>query len=133
MKRSSLAVQSVKSIELDSRSDLVLTKATIKAAELLGVKNVDLAKVIGISESQVSRICNGEKTIAYGSKTAELALIFIRIFRSLDALVGNNDQNRLKWMDSFNRGINGVPIHSIQNVEGLIKVVNYLDGMRAKV
>lgn len=128
-----MVAKQVKSLEIKGRSDLVLTKATVKAAELLGVKNVELAKILGISDSQVSRICNGEKTIAYGSKASELALIFVRIYRSLDALVGNNDKNRLMWMESFNRAINDVPSKAIQNVEGLIKVINYLDGMRAKI
>ena len=95
----------------------------------MGIKNVELAKVLGISDSQVSRIFNGEKNISCGSKASELALILVRIYRSLDALVGNNDKNRLMWMESFNKAINDVPHKAILNVEGLIKVVNYLECM----
>lgn len=133
MERLPIIAKQTKTLEVKGRSDAVLTKATVRAAELLGIKNTELAKILGISESQVSRICNGEKVISYGSKSSELALIFIRIYRSLDAMVGNNDKNRLMWMESFNRAINDIPSSAIQNVEGLIKVVNYLDGMRAKI
>ena len=109
------------------KSNLVLTNATLKAADLLGIKEVELAKVLCISDSQVSRISNGEKVISYGSKAAELALILVRIYRSLDTLVGNNDKNRLMWMESFNRAINDVPNKAIQNIAGLKKVANYLE------
>lgn len=114
----------------NSKSDLVLTNATVKAADLLGIKNIELAKVLGISDSQVSRISNGEKIIFYGSKASELALILLRIYRSLDTLVGNNDKNRLMWMGSFNREINDVPSKAIQNVVGLTRVDNYLENMK---
>lgn len=124
-----MSVNTLNLLVANPKSDLALTNATVKAADLLGIKNVELAKVLGISDSQVSRISNGEKIISYGSKASELALILVRIYRSLDALVGNNDKNRLMWMESFNRAINDVPNKAIQNVEGLIKVVNYLDDM----
>ena len=109
----------------------VLTKATLRAADLLGLNNATLARVIGLSESQVSRLAHGHRELQVGTKEAELAALLIRIYRSLDALVGNDAEQREAWMASFHRGFNQPPREAIQSVEGLVRVVAYLDGARA--
>lgn len=68
--------------------DKVLGKATVRAAEGLGLSGKALAEVIGLSEPTVSRIKKAETGIAPESKSGELALLLVRTFRSLDALVG---------------------------------------------
>jgi hypothetical protein len=57
--------------------------------------------------------------------------LLVRVYRSLDAMVGNSDQHRKLWMSSFNRAFNEVPKDAIQKVDGLVRVVSYLDGARA--
>lgn len=109
----------------------VLTKATLRSADLLGLNQAVLARVVGLSVSQVSRIASGEKQLDVRSKPAELAALLIRVYRSLDALVGNDDHQRRLWMTSFNRQFNATPKEAIQKVEGLVRVVSYLDGARA--
>ncbi|MFD0669575.1 MbcA/ParS/Xre antitoxin family protein [Ramlibacter sp. MAHUQ-53] len=109
----------------------VLTKATLRAAGLLGLNNATLARVIGLSESQVSRLAHGHRELQVGTKEAELAALLIRVYRSLDALVGNDAQQREAWMDSFNHAFNQAPREAVQTVEGLARVVAYLDGARA--
>jgi transcriptional regulator with XRE-family HTH domain len=111
----------------------VLTKATLRAADFLGLNNAALARVVGLSESQVSRIARGEKALEVGTKAAELAMLLVRVYRSLDALVGNDDGHRKAWMTSFNRAFNETPREAIQKVDGLVRVVSYLDGARALV
>ena len=109
----------------------VLTKATLRAADLLGLNNALLARVVGLSASQISRMAKGEKAIEVGTKPAELAALLVRVYRSLDALVGNDDGQRRAWMGSFNRAFNEAPRDAIQRVDGLVRVVSYLDGARA--
>jgi hypothetical protein len=109
----------------------VLTKAAIRAAGLLGLSNVALARVIGLSEASVSRMAAGTFTLQIGSKPAELATLLIRLYRSLDALVGNDETNRLIWMRSFNRAFGKAPREAIETVAGLSFAVLYLDGARA--
>ncbi len=110
---------------------LVLGKATARAAQLLGLSGAALARVIGVSEPTVSRILRGERGLAPQSKEGELALLLVRLLRSLDALVGNDDQRRVAWMASPNRALGGVPRDLVQSVEGLVATLGYLDGMRA--
>ncbi len=89
----------------------VLTKATLRAASQLGLTNKLLATVIGVSEATVSRMRNGDYTLQPGHKSFELAVLFVRLYRSLDA----------------------EPIALIQTVPGLMNVIQYLDARRAVV
>lgn len=111
--------------------DVVLTKATLRAAEMLGITSTSLAKIIGVSDATVSRYKRQQTFIESASKQAQLALLLIRVFRSLDPLVGSDGEQRKDWMRSRNRALNGVPAELIANPEGLARTVAYLDGMRA--
>lgn len=115
------------------RSDhgIVLAKATTRASQFLGINGVTLAKTLGLSEPTVSRILKAEKSIEPTSKEGELALLLVRLYRSLDALVGTDDRKRQLWMTGFNKGLGGVPLQLIQRVDGLVATLSYLDAMRA--
>jgi transcriptional regulator with XRE-family HTH domain len=108
-----------------------LAKATARAAALLGLNGSALAAVIGASEATVSRIVRGERGLDPASKSGELAILLVRLYRSLDALVGNDEAQRLAWMRSENAALGGVPAEGIRSVAGLAAAVAYLDGMRA--
>ena len=110
----------------------VLTKAVSSAARLLGLRNRELALVIGASEASVSRLASG-RLIEPLSKEGELALLFLRLFRSLDALVGGDDQQARAWLQAENTHLGGVPAARIRQVEGLVDVVQYLDSMRGRL
>lgn len=110
---------------------LVLAKAAGRATGLLGLSGAALARVIGMSEPTVSRVLRGERPIDPASKEGELAALLVRVYRSLDALVGNDAARRVAWMTSFNRDLGGVPRELIQTAQGLVATLSYLDGMRA--
>lgn len=111
----------------------VLVKATLRASALLGLTGASLGKIIGLSEASVSRLTKGKRPLQPETKEGELAALLVRAFRSLDALVGNDEKRRLEWLNSYNHGVNGTPKELIQSAQGLVRVVTYLDGMRAVV
>lgn len=118
-----------------SRSDqaaAVLTRATLRAAELLGVNQKELGAILGTSGSGISRLSNGQRKIEATSKEGELAILFVRIFRSLDALVGGDVPAARSWLRSENHHLQGVPLESMKQVRGLVDVAGYLDAMRGK-
>ncbi|MGQ0686933.1 MbcA/ParS/Xre antitoxin family protein [Bradyrhizobium sp.] len=115
-----------------SREGAVLTKATIRASEKLGVSQKALGNIIGLSEPVVSRMKNGEYVLARG-KPFELAALFVRLYRSLDAIVGGDEPAARKWMKNRNLALNGAPIDLVQKVYGLTHVVQYLDSRRAVI
>jgi hypothetical protein len=110
----------------------VLARAVLAAAARLGVRNNRLAEVIGTSEATVSRLSTG-RGLAPDRKQGELGLMFLRLFRSLDALVGGNDAQARAWLHAENVHLNGAPVDRIRSVEGLVDVVQYLDGMRGRL
>ena len=110
---------------------MVLGKATIRAAQELHLSSAALARVIGLSEPTISRIAGGARGIAPESKEGQLALLVVRLFRSLDPLVGSDAQKRHDWLRSHNKALNGTPAALIENPTGLVNALAYLDGMRA--
>src|SRR5215471_2848998 len=91
----------------------VLAQAVLAAAEQLGLRNRHLAAVIGSSEASVSRLQHG-RGLDPESKEGELALLFLRVYRSLDALVGGDDDKAKSWLHAENDHIGGVPADRIQ-------------------
>lgn len=110
---------------------MVLGKATIRAAQALQLSNAALARVIGFSEPTLSRIAGGTRGIDPQSKEGQLALLVVRLFRSLDPLVGSDAQKRSDWLRSHNKALNGVPQDLIETPQGLVTALAYLDGLRA--
>jgi hypothetical protein len=111
---------------------LVLAKAVLSAADRLGLRQGHLAAVLGSSEASVSRL-QGGRELNPASKEGELALMFLRLFRSLDSIMGGADDKSRLWMHAHNAHLAGVPAERIQRVEGLVDVVQYLDAMRGRL
>ncbi|MDX1388659.1 MAG: antitoxin Xre-like helix-turn-helix domain-containing protein [Acidobacteriota bacterium] len=114
-----------------ARSSGVLTRAVVRAAETLGIAQKTLAALLGVSEATVSRLARG-RTIDPRSKEGELAVLFVRLFRSLDALVGGDVDKSRAWMHADNRHLGGAPVELIPTVRGLLHVTEYLDALRGK-
>jgi hypothetical protein len=110
----------------------VVAKAVLSAAERLGLTNRHLASVIGSSEASISRMQRG-RGVDPASKEGELALMLLRLYRSLDTLIGGDDTKSRAWLHSMNDHVGGVPADRIRTVEGLVDVVQYLDAMRGRL
>jgi hypothetical protein len=109
----------------------VLTKAVQRASAFLGLNQRDLAAVLGSSEASISRL-GKQRTLDPESKEGELALLFLRLFRSLDALVGGSTEQARAWFAADNLHLGGVPKRLVRSVEGLVRTVQYLDAMRGR-
>jgi hypothetical protein len=68
-----------------------------------------------------------------GDKSFDLALLFVRLFRSLDAIAGGDEETARAWLRSDNAVLGGVPVALIESIPGLMNVVGYLDARRALV
>jgi|SRR5262249_13325617 len=111
----------------------ILTKAVLRAANRLAIKNTVLAKILGLSGPTVSRMRNGKYRLERGQKAFELAVLLIRLYRSLDGVVGGDDKVAADWLNNKNTALDGVPLELIQSVSGLANVIHYLDARRAVV
>lgn len=106
----------------------VLSQALISAGKELGLTQVALAGVIGRDRTAIARA-----GIDPASKAGELALLLIRAYRSLFVLVGGDAGLMRHWMHTENSHTGGVPAEQVRSVQGLLRVVEYLDAIRAKV
>ena len=115
----------------EERKAVVVAKAALRAAAQLKIPNRVLAQIIGVSEASVSRAAQG--AFRLDGKPFELALLFIRLFRSLDAIVGGDAAAAAKWLRSDNLALGAKPLDLIQRIPGLTDVLAYLDARRALV
>ena len=111
--------------------DMVLAKAVLAAREQLGMTQQELADIVGVDRSAVSRWKGAGLRV--NSKTGELALLLVRIYRALFALFGGNLGDMRHFLRTENRHLGGVPLQLMEQVQGLVQVVEYLDAIRGKV
>ncbi len=111
----------------------VLTGAVVRASALLEITQSSLAQILGLSPSTVSRMANGTYNLDAQKKEWELGALFVRLFRSLDALIGSNDTAARAWLYGQNHALAGRPIDLIRSTEGLVRVVQYLDSARGRI
>ena len=110
----------------------VLGKAVIRAADRLQISHALLARVLGLSPPTITRLYQGTYELKDGSKEWDFSLLFVRLYRSLDSIV-SDDQMAYQWLNSENRGLHAKPITLIQTTEGLVRAVQYLDSSRGIV
>lgn len=118
---------------IDHDQEQVLTKAVLNLAQNYELNGKQLAAIIGLSEASISRLHQGKSLLNPHSKEGEMALLLIRLYRGLNALVGNNHSKARLWLNAPNHYFRQKPVEMLHSVTGLVEVVNYLDAMRGKL
>ena len=106
----------------------VLSRALVQAGKELGLTQADLGAIVGRDRTALSR-----GAIEPGTKSGELALLLIRVYRALYVLVGGEPRQLKHWMHTHNLHVGGVPAELVRTVPGLRRVVEYLDAIRGRV
>ena len=112
-------------------TEAVLSKAVLRAADRLDLSSTALAKILGTSGPTITRMRQGSYRLEQNEKAFELAALFVRVYRSLDAIVGGDDKVAAEWLQADNIALGGKPANLIQKVTGLFDVLQYLDSRRA--
>ena len=118
------------SIDVQERAR-VMTMAVVRAAERLGLSGKDMALILGVSEPTISRMRKDEFRLTEGTKPFELGTLFVRLFRSLDAITGGDISVANAWLRNENRALGGRPLDQIKTIAGLTHGLAYLDSRRA--
>jgi uncharacterized protein (DUF2384 family) len=113
--------------ELPTKSDAQLVaQACGRAAQALGLSREELSAVVGKHRTTIDRTGLDPKT-----KEGELALLLLRVYRSLHALYGGDPVLMRHWMEQPNHHLSEQPPRSLlARIEGLNRVANYLDALR---
>ena len=111
----------------------VLSLAVVRAASLLGLKQREAARVLGLSPATLSRLAAGRYELEPASKAWELAVQLVRLYRGLDAIMAGDEKALVAWMGNENTDLRGTPRELITDAAGLVHTVDYVDGFRARV
>lgn len=111
----------------------VLTQAVTNAAELMGLNKATLAKILGISAASAGRLYSGQYRLNPNSKEWDMALLLVRLFRSLDAIMAGDENALRSWLISPNLGLHAKPIELMNDAAGLVHTVDYVDSYRARI
>lgn len=110
-----------------------LSSAISRIAEFWGLSNAKLGAILGLSAPTISRMKRGETTLDPASKSFEAGQFLVRLFRSLDAMLGSDDGAAKRWLETPNLDLDAKPIDEIETMRGLIAVCDYVDFYRARV
>jgi hypothetical protein len=116
-----------------SDASRILTGAVANVAELWGFSNAKLGAILGVSPATASRLRSGQTQLDPGSKSFEAGQFLVRLFRSLDALLGSDDAAARAWLGVTNLDLEAAPFDMIASFRGLIRVCDYVDYYRARV
>lgn len=112
----------------------VLSKAVTNTADRLGFTKNKLSKVLGLSPATVTRLYASSYVLSPNKKEWDFAVLLVRLFRSLDTIVGGSREDALLWLNSDNKGLGGKkPADLLETTEGLVSVVHYLDACRGVI
>ena len=104
----------------------LVAEACGRAAQVLGLGKEELGAVVGKHRATIDRSGLDPKT-----KEGELALLLLRVYRSLHALYGGDHALMRHWMEQPNHHLREQPPRSLlARIEGLNRGANYLDSMR---
>ncbi|WP_322998467.1 MbcA/ParS/Xre antitoxin family protein [Castellaniella sp.] len=119
-------------LKISPAPDAVLAKAVLRAGDQLGLRQAQLAAVLGMHRTAVSRL-KTTQTLDPDSKQGEIALLLIRVARALYALAGGDAVWIRHFMQSPNTVTGGVPAEQIRTIQGLMTVLRFVDALRGKI
>lgn len=112
---------------------MALSGAIVRIAEFWALSNTKLGAILGLSAPTISRLKRGTSELDPASKSFEAGQFLLRLFRSLDALLGSDDAAARRWLDTVNLDLAAKPIDKLDTMRGLIEVCDYVDFYRARV
>jgi hypothetical protein len=115
-----------------AQPDAVLCKALLNATEEMGLTQAEIGAIIGLERTSISRL-KTRGSLNPASKEGELAACVLRIYRALYALVGGDRDSLQHWLRVENQHLQGTPVALMQQVQGLVRVLEYLDAIRGKL
>ncbi len=110
----------------------VLCKALHNTQESLGLTQEETGKIIGKDRTTVGRLFERGQLSPH-TKEGELALLLVRLYRSLYAMLGGSQSQMQHWLNTPNQHLGQTPRALLVTVQGLVEVVNYLDAMRGRL
>lgn len=116
----------------NANAELVLASTLKNLQAQFGWSQERMASTLFVHRNQLQKLYN------YGIDPScvqgQIAVMLIRIFRGLVALIGNDCKNLCHWLNTKNKAFNDdTPQEKLSSLEGMVSVMQYLDAMRGKI
>ena len=112
-------------------SNQVLTHSALRTGALLGLSHAELARALGLDQSTVSAMADGAAELQGVTPSGQRAFTMIKIYQSLTANVGGDEQACKQWVCSHNTGLAATPALLVQSEDEMNAVLAYLQSMEA--
>ena len=112
-------------------SNQVLTHSALRTGSLLGLSHAELARALGLDQSTVSAMADGAAELQGVTPSGQRAFTMIKIYQSLTANVGGDEQACKQWVCSHNTGLAATPALLVQSEDEMNAVLAYLQSMEA--
>lgn len=114
-----------------SETSVVVSKAVLSAAKILGLTNAKLAEILGVSAPTITRLSQSQLQFSEASKEFEHATLLLRAYTALLDLVGHEQRARA-WLMAENLALGARPLELMVTSEGLVRVVGYLESASSR-
>lgn len=108
----------------------IVAQAVVRAMSIMGIRQAELAAILGVSPAHASRLVAGERVLPAAGKPFELAVLLIRLFRGLSGMFGDDATTRA-WLRLHNTVLDAAPIDLIRTARGLVETIQHVDSRRA--
>ncbi len=105
----------------------VLGNALLRAGDFLGLTSRELAGIVGVSASTLTRLRRGQARLEPNGKPWELAKLFVKLVVGLGTLTGTDEKAAREWLDHYNRDLDAVPRERIRSIAGLTDTLEYVE------
>ena len=112
-------------------SNQVLTHSALRTGALLGLSHAEFARALGLDQSTVSAMADGAAELQGVTPSGQRAFTMIKIYQSLTANVGGDEQACKQWVCSHNTGLAATPALLVQSEDEMNAVLAYLQSMEA--
>lgn len=109
-----------------TRSPARLTPAVLQAAELPGLYRAELARVLHLQCGDIGLPGAAREKLVPGSRSWQQAVLFIRFYRALFAVMEGDEAAMCHWLRASNRQLEGVPLLLLVDEDRLGEVLDHL-------
>jgi hypothetical protein len=112
-------------------TSVTVSKAVVRAAVHLQLSQFVLARVLQLNRQSTTALLQGDYVLQTAAPEFELAVLFLRLFRALQSVVGLGEP-ATRWLHGINSAFNATPLDLICDREGMVIVTEYLEAHESR-
>lgn len=103
-----------------------LTPAVLQAADMLGLYQAELARILHLQCADIGRMGAVRGQLVPGTQSWRQALAFVRLYRALHELMQGDGAAMCHWLRVDNRALGGTPLLLMVDEDRIGEVLRHL-------